>query len=222
VPCLAYVDTDPVFTQLKLVRGQLDFHKLVDAHDVHFSYGERASSPLPDTGHRWLPTRAPVVLSEWSVDAPARDVFTTVMNWTSHNPVEYRGVSYGQKDQEFGAYMDLPRRAAPAVLELAMGSLYAPARHRPAGRDPRRGDAVAAPAEHRHGRPLPGASPPPPTTATRSATPPATSRTPSGSPSGRSRCRSRPGSPTRTSRTSSQPSPGRCATSLGHPTPSLG
>ena len=119
---IAYIDTDPVFAQLKLVRGQVDFRRQVDAHDVHFSYGELAATKLPDTGHRWIPTRAPVVISEWSVDAPARDVFTTVMNWTSHNPVEYRGVSYGQKDREFRAYIDLPTRVAPTVLELALGS----------------------------------------------------------------------------------------------------
>ncbi len=31
---LAYIDSDPVFTQVKLARGQADFRKLVDAHDV--------------------------------------------------------------------------------------------------------------------------------------------------------------------------------------------
>jgi hypothetical protein len=119
---LAYVDTDPVFTQLKLARGQLDFRKQVDAHDVHFSYGECLDGGVPDTGHRWLPTRPPVVLSEWRTDAEVRDVFTTVMNWTSHNSVEFEGVSYGQKNEEFQAYMDLPEHVAPARLELALGS----------------------------------------------------------------------------------------------------
>jgi hypothetical protein len=119
---LAYVDTDPVFTQVKLARGQRDYRKLVDTHDAHFTYGEWQSGAIPETGHRWLPTRAPVVLSEWTTGAPARDVFTTVMNWTSHNSVEYRGLSYGQKDEEFQAYLDLPERVAPAKLELALGS----------------------------------------------------------------------------------------------------
>ena len=62
IPRLAYVDTDPVFTQVKLARGQADFRKLVDTHDVHFTYGER-DPRVPDTGHRWLKTRTPVVLS---------------------------------------------------------------------------------------------------------------------------------------------------------------
>jgi hypothetical protein len=119
---LAYIDTDPVFTQIKLARGQLDFRNLVDAHDVHFTYGERASAEVPDTGHRWLRTRTPVVMSEWHTGQPHRDVITTVMNWTSHNSVEYRGVRYGQKDEEFRAFIELPGLVRPAILELALGS----------------------------------------------------------------------------------------------------
>jgi hypothetical protein len=119
---LAYVDTDPVFTQIKLARGQDDFRKLVDAHDVHFTYGERESDAVPDTGHRWLPTRAPVVLSEWSTDAEPRDAFTTVMNWTSHNSIEFDGMQFGQKDEEFRQFIELPGLVESQELELALGS----------------------------------------------------------------------------------------------------
>jgi hypothetical protein len=118
---LAYVDTDPVFTQVKLARGQKDFRKWVDAHDVQFSYGECASPAVPDTGHRWRATRVPIVLCEWHSGAPRRDVFTTIMNWTSHNSVTYHGQTYGQKDVEFKRFLDLPGRVAPTVLELAIG-----------------------------------------------------------------------------------------------------
>jgi hypothetical protein len=119
---LAYVDTDPVFTQIKLARGQEDFRKLVDEHDVHFTYGERESDAVPDTGHNWLKTRAPVVLSEWRTGAEHREVFTTVMNWTSHNSVEFRGREFGQKNEEFRAFIELPGLVEPQVLELALGS----------------------------------------------------------------------------------------------------
>jgi hypothetical protein len=119
---LAYVDTDPVFTQVKLARGQDDFRKLVDAHDVHFTYGERESDAVPDTGHRWLKTRAPVVLSEWRTDAEPREVFTTVMNWTSHNSVEFGGIRFGQKNEEFQQFMELPGLVESQPLELALGS----------------------------------------------------------------------------------------------------
>jgi hypothetical protein len=122
IPRLVYLDTDPVFTQVKLARGQEDFRKIVDTHDVHFTYGERDSDAVPDTGHRWLKTRTPVVLSEWQTNTPFREVFTSIMNWTSHNSIEFNGVRYGQKDEEFKAYMDLPSMVVPNKLELAMGS----------------------------------------------------------------------------------------------------
>lgn len=133
---LAYIDTDPVFTQIKLARGQEDLRRRVDSHDVHFSYGERLSEPVPATGHQWRPTRQPVVLSEWMTEAPARDAFTTVMNWTSYNSIEWAGQTYGQKNSEFSRYLELPARVAPSVLELALAagkterSPYALLRHK--------------------------------------------------------------------------------------------
>lgn len=118
---LAYLDTDPVFTQVKLARGQQDFRKLVDAHDVQFTYGESPYSQVPQTGHRWFPTRVPIVMSEWKISASYRKVFTTIMNWTSHNSVSYEGRTYGQKDVEFRRFIDLPSRVAPTSIELAIG-----------------------------------------------------------------------------------------------------
>jgi hypothetical protein len=118
---LAYIDSDPVFTQIKLARGQLDFRKLVDLHDVHFSFGECLSYAVPETGHHWLPTRQPIVLSEWR-PTPHREVFTTVMNWTSYNPVTFGGQTYGQKDVEFMRFLELPSAVAPSILEIAVNS----------------------------------------------------------------------------------------------------
>jgi len=63
IPRMAFIDSDPVFTQLKLARGQNDFRAVVDAHDVFFSFGECLEEPwVPATGHAWLPTRQPVLL----------------------------------------------------------------------------------------------------------------------------------------------------------------
>jgi hypothetical protein len=119
---LAYIDSDPVFTQVKLARGQADFQRLVDLHDVHFSFGECLSPTIPVTGHHWRPTRQPVVLSEWHPATPYRDVFTTVMNWTSYKPVVYGNQSYGQKDMEFIRFGDLPSLIAPTVIEVAVNA----------------------------------------------------------------------------------------------------
>ena len=117
---LSYIDSDPVFTQLKLARGQTDFQRLVDAHDVHFSFGEALPGDTPDTGHRWIATRQPVVLSEWRTQEQPRRVFTTVMNWSSYSPVRHNGQEYGQKDVEFRKYLDLPARVSPVKLEVAL------------------------------------------------------------------------------------------------------
>jgi hypothetical protein len=119
IPKMAYVDSDPVFTQVKIARGQKDFRKMIDVHDVHFSFGEAFSEAVPVTGHHWHSTRQPIVLSEWNHALPRREVFTTVMNWTSHNDVVYNGQTYGQKNVEFNGFIELPSRVAPIVLEIA-------------------------------------------------------------------------------------------------------
>jgi hypothetical protein len=122
IPRLAYIDSDPVFTQLKLARGQQDLRKLVDEHDIHFSFGERYSTLIPDTGHHWHPTRQPIVLSEWRPNQPRRNVFTTVMNWTSYKPVTFKGRTYGQKDIEFKRFIDLPSLVSSTNMELAVNA----------------------------------------------------------------------------------------------------
>ena len=48
IPRLVYIDTDPVFTQVKLARGQDDFRRMVERHDVHFSFGEHLSEAEMD------------------------------------------------------------------------------------------------------------------------------------------------------------------------------
>jgi hypothetical protein len=117
---LIYIDSDPVFTQLKLARGQADFRARVDAHDLHFSFGERLGDAVPETGHAWLPTRQPIVLDEWPIASGDGSRYTTVMNWTSYAEVRHEGRTYGQKDVEFMRFLDLPARVAPVELECAM------------------------------------------------------------------------------------------------------
>jgi hypothetical protein len=123
---LAYIDSDPVFTQIKLSlpRGQLKFQRRVNAHDVYFSFGENLDAAMvPRTGHQWRPTRQPIVLSEWRRSQPRREVYTTVLSWTSYRPLRYRGQHYAQKDCEFRRFLGLPGRVAPARLEVAMSGI---------------------------------------------------------------------------------------------------
>jgi hypothetical protein len=121
---LAYIDSDPVFTQIKLAlpRGHLKFQRRVAAHDVHFTFGERLSAPVPETSYRWLPTRQPIVLAEWTTPVAPRAVYTTVMSWTSYKPLRHRGRQYGQKDVEFRRFVELPRQRPDVALEVALNT----------------------------------------------------------------------------------------------------
>lgn len=123
IPRLVYIDSDPVFTQvkLKLGRGQERFKKRMALHDVFFSFGERLSKRVPSTDYDWRPTRQPIVLSEWRPSTQTRKVFTTVMSWASYKPLTYEGIKYGQKDVEFRRFIDLPKRVGVGLLEVAMG-----------------------------------------------------------------------------------------------------
>src|SRR5262249_53597607 len=82
---LVYIDSDPVFTQVKFARLK-KFRRRLDAHDAHFSFGECLASAesVPVTGHRWRPTRQPILLWEWKPAEPRREIYTTVMSWTSY------------------------------------------------------------------------------------------------------------------------------------------
>jgi hypothetical protein len=120
---LACIDSDPVFTQIKLARGQADFKAGVDSHDVQFSFGENLTERIPETGHHWRPTRQPIVLDEWKPATSFRPAFTTVMNWSSYKPVVFDGRKYAQKDVEFAKFLDLPGRVAPIPLELAVNAV---------------------------------------------------------------------------------------------------
>jgi hypothetical protein len=117
---LAYIDTDPVFTQVKLAQGQEKFCRRVNAHDVHFSFGERISEKIPAIGDCWRPTRQPILLSEWHPSTSHREVFTTVMSWTSYEPLTYGREVYAQKDVEMKRFLELPREVRPTVFEVAL------------------------------------------------------------------------------------------------------
>jgi hypothetical protein len=67
------------------------------------------------------------------------------MNWTSYNPVEFEGVTYGQKDIEFRRFLDLPSVVDPIRLEIAMNA--GKNRQAPFGLLRHRGWTVVDPAE---------------------------------------------------------------------------
>lgn len=117
---MAYIDSDPGFTQVKLINGQEEFAQRVAAHDVHFSFGEKLPADLLPTKYHWHPTRTPIVLSEWQPGRPHRDSYTTIMNWTSYKPLLLGDLVFGQKDLEFVKFLDLPRHIKNVPLEVAV------------------------------------------------------------------------------------------------------
>ncbi|HUI08079.1 MAG TPA: hypothetical protein VL486_13855 [Verrucomicrobiae bacterium] len=127
-----YVDIDPGFTQFKMpatpVASCAGYASPYD-FNYHFTIGERIGQPdcpIPTHGLHWRRTRPPIALDLAPVRfAPDAQRFTTVMSWTAYGSVEYRGVTYGQKNVEFLKLIELPRHAGP-VFELALGGPDAP------------------------------------------------------------------------------------------------
>ena len=120
--CRAYVDMDPVFTQL----GGFA-HWRLDQYDVLFTYGAnvgRHGCDIPSAGFDWRSLRPPVVLDVWdpSECGPVqsdREHWTTIAHWNPYGEVEYGGERYGQKDVEFVRVLDLPGRTRHP-LEVAV------------------------------------------------------------------------------------------------------
>lgn len=115
-----YVDLDPGFVQIWQQQYGIDMN--LRGHDVYVTVGLNlgaADCPLPTCGIQWHTTLPPVVLSEWPALAAAGTTYSTVADWRGYSPVEWRGVWYGQKAEEFVRVIDLPRRVG-ARLELCL------------------------------------------------------------------------------------------------------
>lgn len=128
IPVRAFVDTDPVFTQIRHLTDPAALN-LAKQHTAFLSFGENVGqlrSAIPDDGLRWQATRQPIVLDAWPLTpGPVQGKFTTVMQWDSYPMREYNGRRYGMKSDSFAPYMDLPEQVGH-IFELAVGSPSAP------------------------------------------------------------------------------------------------
>jgi len=120
---LVYIDSDPGFTQVKLKLNQQEFSKRVAAHHCHFSFGESLPYSLKDEQYDWKPTRTPIILSEWAMEKPYSNGYTTIMNWTSYKPLLFEGKSFHQKDIEFIKFLELKRKLKNICFEVALSKL---------------------------------------------------------------------------------------------------
>ena len=121
VPVRAYLDLDPVFTQLWHSVDGVDMR--LDTHTHFVSVADAIGNPastIPDCGREWIPTLPPVVLEEWPpADRLERRALTTVGHWRSYGAIEHDGVRYGQKVHSLRPLIDLPRRVR-VRFELAL------------------------------------------------------------------------------------------------------
>lgn len=121
----AFLDVDPGFTQIILANGDRGWLEGISRAERRFTYGQHIGQPgcpAPDTGGPWLKTRPPVFLPEWPVAGGEGTHFTSVMRWQGFKEVTWNGVAYGQRDKEFPAYLELPRRTAQKFLIAQMGA----------------------------------------------------------------------------------------------------
>lgn len=143
VPHRLGIDTDPVFTQVRIAQGDGTRVGVPHEHTRLFTFGR---PPLPAQAHEWVPTRQPVATELWPVSPPPAPgaPFSSVLAWQSYPPVEWDGASYGAKDATFADYLDLPSRTT-VPLRLALGGrgsgLHVWHRLRAAGWDLVKGDA---------------------------------------------------------------------------------
>jgi hypothetical protein len=141
---LVYYGTDPGYHEAAFAAGDAQTRAILGEHDDVVTVGENLGterSPLPPLPRLRARTRQPVLLDLWRAGPPARDVFTTVGNWSQHGrDLVFGGETYfWSKDREFLKFVDLPGRVRPA-LELATN--LADARGEAAEGEPVPADAV--------------------------------------------------------------------------------
>jgi hypothetical protein len=119
IPRSAFIDSDPAFTQLEIARRGPERIEHFAQFDALFTFGSnigRPECPVPVAPLTWHPTWQPVSLDEWpAACATPRGGFTTVMSWQIDS---FPSIG-GNKGEEFGRILDLPRRVAEP-LELAI------------------------------------------------------------------------------------------------------
>ena len=119
IPRRVFVDSDPVFTQLAIAKGEEWYVNFFRGFNHLFTFGANIGTPASDvpTGEfTWQKTWQPTVTGLWRTDTPpAMDRFTSVMTWKTESFTDVDG----NKDREFIRFLELPRRTRHPV-ELAI------------------------------------------------------------------------------------------------------
>lgn len=117
----AYVDQDPVYTQLWFAEWGADLG--FDHHDVLFTTGQNIGttrSNVPTGGLHWHHTLPPVCLRDWqALPPPPRGRATTIASIGRYADLPYDGRWYRSKQAELERFADLPR-LADGDFEIAL------------------------------------------------------------------------------------------------------
>jgi hypothetical protein len=119
IPRRVFVDSDPVFTQLAIAKGEGWYVDFFRGFSHLFTFGANIGTPgcdVPTGEFTWHKTWQPVVTELWeTTSTPTRDRFTTLMTWKTESFTDVDG----NKDREFLRFLTLPRQA-PGRFELAV------------------------------------------------------------------------------------------------------
>jgi hypothetical protein len=119
IPRSVFIDSDPVFTQLAIAKGEPWYVEFFERFDRLFTFGANIGTPdcdVPTSGLTWHPTWQPVVIDQWhTTEPPTRDRFTTVMTWKTES---FSDVD-GNKDREFLGFLGLPAQTS-SRFEIAV------------------------------------------------------------------------------------------------------
>ena len=118
IPRKVFIDSDPAFTQLAIAKAEPWYVEFFQRFDRLFTFGANIGTQacaVPIGAFTWHKTWQPITLSDWRVDRPPRDRFTTVMTWQ----IESFADVGGNKDQEFVTFIDLPSHTSQRI-ELAI------------------------------------------------------------------------------------------------------
>jgi hypothetical protein len=124
----AVIDTDPVFTQLRMNWDQefLNYYRKFDSVATFGRLIGTSACPLPTHGFNWIPTNQPIALRHWPAKASENYEMTTIGKWehTSDRNLEFNGKSYrSSKGVEWLKMIDLPKQVFAWTMTLGMLSM---------------------------------------------------------------------------------------------------
>ncbi|EHJ46223.1 hypothetical protein DFW101_0206 [Solidesulfovibrio carbinoliphilus subsp. oakridgensis] len=131
-PVKAIIDTDPVFTQVKVATDPWT-REYYRSHDVCFTYGcnlPGGATEVPLSGIDWKPLLPPVVMDDWPRGQGPGEAYTTIGTWEAKDrDVEVAGRKLSwRKNVKYEAILDLPSRLPAVPLGMAMSGMGGDAR----------------------------------------------------------------------------------------------